>query len=223
MWGPPRRKFEKFQLPFVGGVAFCSHIGLPKTKNIRKKSQNLFFFKNSKKVRARAQGKQQLKFKRNPCNRFRFNRCYRRTTGDNGRTIGRTTEEFRFHMYRWHSQAELKKIQKLKFHNSLKNFALIDTLPRSMQDFGEWVACVLSEEISRLKKFFLWYGPMLTKTKNKIAKKIKTMLNFEKQQKMVWRYGGYLPAIKIWLQSTWRFLKKRCLRTDGRRTPASWQ
>ncbi len=45
--------------------------------------------------------KPQLKFERNPCNKFRHNRCHRRTTD------GRTTDEFRFHELCWHSQAEL--------------------------------------------------------------------------------------------------------------------
>ena len=48
------------------------------------------------------QGKPQLKFKRNPYNNFRDNRCHRRTTG------WRTTDEFWFHELCWHSQAELK-------------------------------------------------------------------------------------------------------------------
>ncbi len=67
-----------------------------KAKNIRKK------IKNSKKTSGHmVQGKLQLKFERNPCIKFRDNRCHRQTDG-------RTTDEFRFHELSWHSQAELK-------------------------------------------------------------------------------------------------------------------
>ncbi len=43
----------------------------------------VFFFKiKKKKVRGMALGKQQAKFERNPRNRFRDNRCHRRTTNE---------------------------------------------------------------------------------------------------------------------------------------------
>ncbi len=50
----------------IGKYIFFSKI--PKTKE-RKKSRDM------------AQGKQQLKSERNPCNTFRDNRCHRRTDG----------------------------------------------------------------------------------------------------------------------------------------------
>ncbi len=47
----------------------------------------MFFFSKMKKTSGHtAQGKPQLKFERNPCNKFRDNRCHRRT---DGRTDGR--------------------------------------------------------------------------------------------------------------------------------------
>ena len=70
---------------------------LTKTKNIHKKIKNItFFFWKTKKSGHMAQGKSQLKFKRNPCNRFRNNWCHRRTTND-----GRTTDEFWFDELCW--------------------------------------------------------------------------------------------------------------------------
>ncbi len=62
---------------------------LTKMKNIRKKikKKKHFFTKMSKMPERMAQGKQQPKFERNPCIRFR-----------DGRTDGgRTTDKFRFH------------------------------------------------------------------------------------------------------------------------------
>ncbi len=57
---------------------------LTKTKKMRKKKE--FFFSKIKKMSGHiAQGKQQLKFERNPCNRFRDNRCHRQT--DDGRIL----------------------------------------------------------------------------------------------------------------------------------------
>ncbi len=57
---------------------------LAKTKDIRKKNVFSKIQKKNKMYGHIAQGKQQLKFERNPCNSFRDNRCHRQT--DDGRT-----------------------------------------------------------------------------------------------------------------------------------------
>ncbi len=56
---------------------------LTKTKNIRKKSKKKIFPKIQKRFERMAQGKQQLKFERNLCIKFR----------DNCDTDGRTTDD----------------------------------------------------------------------------------------------------------------------------------
>ena len=63
-----------------------------------------FFSKIQKKSGGMAEGKQQLKFERNPCNRFRGNRC------------NRQMDKFRFHELCRHtsSQAELKITSNVK-------------------------------------------------------------------------------------------------------------
>ncbi len=70
-------------------------------------SYNGIFLKKSKKKKKikslhMTQGKQQLKFERNPCNRFRDSRCHSRTTDDGRILISRA-------LLTWSSRAENRK------------------------------------------------------------------------------------------------------------------
>ncbi len=77
-----------------------------------------------------AQGKSQLKFARNPCNRFRDNWYPRRTTD------GRTTDEFWFHELCWHSQAELKTSEDVTSFEVSRNYHTFQIF-----DMSEIMAC----------------------------------------------------------------------------------
>ena len=116
----------------------------------------------------------------------------------------------------YHISENEKNWQKSKIKISTILWAtLVETLPRSMHDFcGEWMWCVLSEEMSF--EFFLPYGPMLMETKKKKRKKIK---NFEKKKKNyleIW-WIGTCPQHLALIHSV---VSEKTMSTDGRRTPA---
>ncbi len=92
-----------------------------------------------------AQGKQQLKFEKNPCNNFKDNRCHRQTDGRRMVIDGqRMTDKFRFHE-RWHSQAQLK-IKNKKYKENPAIFGSVwplymSKLPFSCQKISTWSLC----------------------------------------------------------------------------------
>ena len=89
-----------------------------------------------------SQGKPQLKFERNQCNRFRDNWCHRRTTDEDERM----TDDGRILIYElcWHNQAELKKIvknQKLKISKIQDSTFVWTTKRKSHKKFERIKKC----------------------------------------------------------------------------------